>query len=138
MQAVALAPSTKAIGAFQKFETNADSPLGRNRNEVRHALKMKALRVLPTYHHSEGIFEAQRLGDFKIESVAVKLLYPLVHRGGIASRTFVKNRIERRAGVLNVKVHLTGLHRFMDQQGAAKICFAFHVDAGASFNVLRE
>ncbi len=82
--------------------------------------------------------KAQRLGDFKIESLAVKLLYTLVHRGGIAGRTFVKNSIERGAGVLDVKVDLARLHGFVDQQSAAKICFALHVNARARFDVLRE
>ncbi len=58
MQAVALAPSTKTIGAFQKFKTNSDAPLGSDRNEVRHALKMKLLRILATYDHGEGVFES--------------------------------------------------------------------------------
>jgi len=30
------------------------------------------------------------------------------------------------------------LHGFVDQQSAAKICFALHVNAGAGFDVLRE
>src|SRR6202162_1616372 len=138
MQTVSLTPSTKTVGAFQKFKTYTDAPLGSDRNEVRHALKMKSLRVLATCDHGEGVFEAQWLGDFKIESLAVKLLYALVHRGGIAGRTFVEHRIERRAGVLDVKINLAGLHRFMDQQSSAKICFALHVNAGAGFDVLRK
>src|ERR1700675_1836900 len=138
MQAVALAPSTKTIRAFQKFKTDSDAPPGSDRNEVRHMLKMRLPRVLATYHHGESIFEPERLGDFKIEALAVQLLYTLVYSGGIAGRTFIKDRIERGAGVLDVKVDLARLHGFVDQQSTAKICFALHVNAGTGFDVLSE
>src|ERR1700722_14181198 len=99
---------------------------------------MKLPRVFTTYHHSESIFEAQRFGDFKIESLAVKLLYTLVHRRRITGRTFVKDSIQCSTGVLDVKIDLPRLHGFVNQQSAAKICFALHVNAGTGFDMLGE
>jgi hypothetical protein len=99
---------------------------------------MNLLRVFTSYDHGEGVFEAQRLGDFKIESLAIELLYTLVYGRGIAGRPFVKYGIECGAGVLDVKIDLARLHGFVNEQSAAKICFALHVDAGAAFYVLRE
>src|ERR1700688_608180 len=58
MQAVSLAPSTKTVRTLQKFKTNADAPPGSDRNEVRHALQMKPLRVLAAYDHRKGVFKA--------------------------------------------------------------------------------
>ena len=62
----------------------------------------------------------------------------MVDRSRIAGRLFVQNGVQRGAGVLHVEIDLAGLHGFVNQQRAAEIGFALHVDAGARFNVLGE
>ena len=99
---------------------------------------MQALGVVSANDHGESVFETERLGDFEIETLGVELFYALVDGGGIAGGRFVQDSVEGRAGVLHVKIDLAGLHGFVDQQSAAEIGFALHVNAGARFDVLGE
>jgi len=99
---------------------------------------MEALRVIPAHDHGEGVLEAERLGDFEVETLGVTLLDARVNVAGVAAGRFVEDCGEGRAGVFDVKVEIAGEKRFLAQEGAPEIGFAVDVNAGAGFDMLSE
>src|SRR5690348_10287409 len=82
VETVTLAPAAETVGAFQKFITDADTPLGGNGSEIGHGAEMEALRIIASDNHGKGIFEAERLGELEVEALGVLILYASVDGGG--------------------------------------------------------
>jgi hypothetical protein len=99
---------------------------------------METLGVLGADNHGEGIFEAERFGDFELKSLGVELLDAAVDGVGIALRGFVEDGREGRTGVFDVEIEVSCEKSFVDEERAAEIGFADNGDAGASFDVLGE
>src|SRR6267378_5559217 len=91
MQAIDLAPATKTVGAFEEFVSETRAPLGGVRDDVAGVAKVKALRIVATNNHGEGVFKAEGLGDFEIETLGVALFHAIVHVVRIAAGRFVED-----------------------------------------------
>src|SRR5258708_3699787 len=99
---------------------------------------MKFLGVIAADDHGESIFEAEWLGDFKMEAIGVELLDAVIDGGGITLRRFAENGGERGASVFDVEVELAGQKCFMDEECAAKIGLSGNGNACFRFNVLGQ
>jgi hypothetical protein len=99
---------------------------------------MEALGVFAADDHGESVLEAERLGDFEIETLSVALFHAIVDIAWVAARGFVEDGGEGGAGVFDVEVEVPGEERFLAEERAAEVGFAFDVDAGAGFDVLGE
>jgi hypothetical protein len=99
---------------------------------------VEAPGVFAADDHGESVFEAERLGNFEIETLGVALLDAMVNIVRVAAGGFVEDGGEGRAGVFDVKVEIAGEERFLAQERAAEIGFAIDVEAGAGFDVLGE
>ena len=78
VEIVPAAPSTEAVGTLEEFVADTGAPLGREGNDVRDFMKMKIFGVIAADHHGESIFEAERFGDFEVETLGVELLDAVV------------------------------------------------------------
>ena len=97
------------------------------------------MRVVLADDHGESVFEAERFGEFEIESSGVLLFDAIVDGGGIVcSRGFVENGGEGCTGVFDVEIEIAGEKGLVDEEGAAEIGFALDGDVGAGFDVLGE
>jgi hypothetical protein len=137
-QMVAVAQGAEAVGALEEFVADADAPFGGDWSDVGEFLEMKIFGVGTANDHGEGVFEAERLGDFEAEAIGVELLDAAVDGGGIAGRRFIEDGGEGGAGVFDVKVELAGEDGFVDKEGAAEIGLAHDRYAGFGFDVLGE
>jgi hypothetical protein len=135
---VAITPAAEAVGALEEFIADADAPFRSEGSDVGYFLQMKALGVFGADDHGERIFEAERLGDFELETLGVKLFDAAVDRVGIALGGFVEDGGEGRAGVFDVEVEVSREKSFVDEERAAEIGFADDGNAGAGFDVLGE
>jgi hypothetical protein len=99
---------------------------------------VEALGVFAADDHGEGILEAERLGNFEVETLGVALLDAMVDIVRVAAGGFVEDGGEGRAGVFDVEVEVAGEERFLAEERAAEIGFAIDVEAGAGFDVLGE
>ena len=138
MQAVKLAPATEAVGALEEFVAEAGAHFGSEGNNVGCVAEIEALGVFAADHHGESILEAERLGDFEMETLGVVLFHTIVDVAWVAAGGFVEDGGEGRAGVFDVEVEVAGEERLLAEERAAEIGFAFDVDAGARFDVLGE
>ena len=121
-EAVALAEAAVAVGALEKFVADAGAPFGSDRDEVGDGAQVKLLSVGAADDHGEGVFEAERLGDFEIEALGVALFDALVDGGfvGVVARGFVQDGGESGAGVFDVEIEITGEQRFL-ARGACRL-----------------
>jgi hypothetical protein len=99
---------------------------------------MEALGVFTADDHGESVLETEWLGDFEIESLGVALLDATVDVVRVGGGGFVEDCGQGGAGVLDIEVEVAGEERFLTEECAAEIGFAFDVNAGASFDVLGE
>ena len=99
---------------------------------------MQFLGIVAADDHGESVFEAERFGDFEVETISVELLDTAVDSVRITLRRFVENGGEGGAGVFDVEIEFAGDKGFVDEEGAAKIGFANDGNAGARFDVLGE
>ena len=99
---------------------------------------MEFLGIVAADHHGEGVFIAQGLRDFEVETLRIALLDTLIDIGGIGGWRFVQHGRQCGTGVLNVEVEFAGLQRFLAEKRASEVSFALDMDAGAGLNVLGE
>jgi hypothetical protein len=99
---------------------------------------MEALGVFAADDHRESVLKAERLGNFKIEALGVALFDASVDVAWVPARRFVEDSGEGGTGVFDIEVEVAGEERFLAEERAAEIGFAFDVDAGAGFDVLGE
>ncbi len=85
-EAVTFAEAGEAVGALEEFVADAGAPTGSDGNNFGDFSQMEVLRVIAADDHGEGVFEAERLGDFEMEAIGVKLLDAIVNGRGIALR----------------------------------------------------
>jgi len=137
VECVAAAPAAETVGALEEFVADADAPLGVDRSEIGHGAEMEALGVVAADDHGEGVFEAERLGEFEIEALGVLLFYAGVDGGGaVRAGRFIQHGGEGCAGVFDVEINIAGEESFVDEESAAEIGLALDGDAGAGFDVL--
>jgi hypothetical protein len=102
-------------------------------------MEMEVVGVVAPDNHGEGVFEAERFGEFEIETLGVLLLHAIIDGGGVVcSGGFVENSGEGGAGIFNVEIKVAGEKRFVDQESATEIGFALDANVGAGFDVLGE
>jgi hypothetical protein len=89
MQAVELAPAAETVGALEEFVAEAGAHFGGERSNVAGVAEMEALDVFGANDHGEGVFEAERLGDFEIETLGIALLHAGVNVVWIRAGSFV-------------------------------------------------
>jgi hypothetical protein len=94
--------------------------------------------IFAAHDHGESIRKTKRIGNFEAEAPAVFLANALVDCNGIAMRAFAKYGSERRAGILDINIHIAAEHRFVYEKSAAKIGFSYYANSGALFDMLRE
>jgi hypothetical protein len=138
MEGVTFAPAAETVGALEEFVADPDAPLGSERRDIGNGVEVEIFGVAAADDHSECVCEAERFGDFEVETLGIELLDAIVDGGGIACRRFVEDGGEGGAGVLDVEVELAGLESFVDEESAAEIGLADDRNAGAGFNVLGE
>src|SRR6267154_5717878 len=119
MQAIELAPATKAVGALEKFVTEASAHFGGIGNDVAGIAEVEALGVVTADNHGEGVLEAEGLGDFGIETLGVALPDTIVNFVGICAGRFVEDGSQRGAGVFHVEVQVAGEERLLAEERAA-------------------
>src|SRR5260370_11720864 len=73
MQTVKLAPAAKTVRALEEFVSETRAHLGSVGNDVAGVLQVQALGVVTTNDHGKGVFKAEGLGNFAIETSAVAL-----------------------------------------------------------------
>ncbi len=91
MQAVKLAPATEAVGALEEFVAEAGAHFGSEGNDVGCVAEMEALGVFAADDHDESVLEAERLGDFEMETLGVALLHTIVDVAWVAAGGFVED-----------------------------------------------
>ena len=91
MQAVKLAPATEAGGALEEFVAEAGAHFGSEGNDVGCVAEMEALGVFAADDHDESVLEAERLGDFEMETLGVALLHTIVDVAWVAAGGFVED-----------------------------------------------
>ena len=91
MEIVACYEAGEAVGTLDEFVADAGAPFGGDGSEVGNFLDMKFLRVVAADDDGERVFEAERLGDFEVEVVGVKLLDAVVDGVRITMRSFVED-----------------------------------------------
>src|SRR6202158_2999196 len=138
MQSVEPAPAAEAVGALEEFVAEAGVHFESVGDEVAGVAEMEALGVFAADDHGESVLEAERLGDFQVETLGVALFHAIVDIVWVAARGFVEDGGEGRAGVFDIEGEIPGEERFLAEERAAEIRFAFDVDAGAGFDVLGE
>src|SRR6266481_348219 len=94
MEIVPIAPAAEAVGAFEKFVTDAGAPCGGERGDIGNFLDIEIFGVGAADDHGEGVLEAERLGDFEAKALGVELLDAIVNGSGIAMRSMVASREE--------------------------------------------
>jgi hypothetical protein len=99
---------------------------------------MEALGVFAADDHGESVLETEWLGDFEIETLSVALFHAIVDIAWVAARGLVEDGGEGGAGVFDIEVEVPGEQRFLAEECAAEIGFAFDVNASAGFDVLGE
>src|ERR1700682_5199937 len=125
MQAIELAPAAEAVRTLKEFVAEAGAHLGGVRGDVAGVAEVEALGVVTANDHGEGVLETERLGDFKIETLAVALFHSTVNIVRIAAGRFGENSGKSGAGVLDVEVEVAGEEGFLTEERAAKIGFVF-------------
>src|SRR6266436_7877607 len=138
MEIVPIAPAAEAVGAFEKFVTDAGAPCGGERGDIGNFLDIEIFGVGAADDHGEGVLEAERLGDFEAKALGVELLDAIVNGSGIAMRSFVEHGGEGSTGVFHIEVKLAGLESSVHEERAAEVGLANDGDAGAGFDVLGE
>ena len=138
MKAVVFAEAGETIGALEEFIAGTGAPLGGERHDIGNFLEMEIFGVVAANDHGEGVFEAERLGDFKVEAIGIKLLDAVVDGGGIALRSFVEDGGEGRAGVFDVEIQLAGKESLVDEERAAEVRLANDGNPSAGFDVLSQ
>jgi hypothetical protein len=138
IEIVALAPTAEAIRTLEKFVADPDAPSGCEGREVGDFLEMQISSVVAADDHGESVFEAEGLGDFEMEALGVELFNAMVNSVRIALRSLVEDGRESGAGILDVKIELTGFEGFVDEEGAAEIRLPINRYARFGFNVLGE
>ncbi len=138
MQGVEPAPAAKAVGTLEEFVAEAGAHFRSVGDEVAGVAEMEALGVFAADDHRESVLKAERLGNFQVETLGVALFHAIVDIVWIAARGFVEDGSEGRARVLDIEVEVAGEERFLAEERAAEIRFAFDVDASAGFDVLGE
>src|SRR5258706_3125478 len=103
MQTVKLAPAVKTVRALEEFVSETRAHLGSVGNDVAGVLQVQALGVVSTNDHGKGVFKAEGLGDFEIETLGVALPDAIVNVGGIGAGRFVEDRGQCSAGVFHVQ-----------------------------------
>jgi hypothetical protein len=101
-QIVAARESRITVRAFLKFIANAGTPLRRDGNKIGDSPQVKIVGVIGANDHGEGIFKAKWLGQFKLKTLAVKLLYTPIDGGGIRAGGLIEHGGEGRSGVFDV------------------------------------
>jgi hypothetical protein len=146
-QAVTFAEAGKTVGALEEFVADAGAPFGNEGNDVGNFLQVEVFRVVAADDHGEGVFEAERFGDFEMEAVGVELLDAVVDSVRIALLCnslavkiwrFVEYGGEGGAGVFDVEIEFAGEEGFVNEEGAAEVGLAFDGDGGFGFDVLGE
>src|SRR5260370_39376146 len=99
---------------------------------------MRMFGVPAADDHGESVFEAEGLGDFKVEAIGVELLDAVVDGVRIALGRFVEDGGEGGAGVFDVEVELARKESFVDEERAAKNGLSNDGDAGFGFDGLGE
>src|ERR1700687_196163 len=133
MQSVEPAPAAEAVGALEEFVAEAGVHFESVGDEVAGVAEMEALGVFAADDHGESVLEAERLGDFQVETLGVALFHAIVDIVWVAARGFVEDGGEGRAGVFDIEVEIPGEERFLAEERAAEIRFAFDVGGGAGF-----
>ncbi len=108
MEAVVLREAGKTVGALEEFVADAGAPFGGERRDVGDFLKVEIFRVAGADDHGESVFEAEGLGDLKVEAIGVELFDAVVDGVRIASGSFVEDGGEGGAGVFHVEVEFAG------------------------------
>jgi hypothetical protein len=138
MQAVESAPATKAVGTLEEFVAEAGAHFGGVGDEVAGVAEVEALGVFAADDHGESVLETEWFGDFQVETLGIALFDAIVDVAWVAAWGFVEHGGEGGAGVFDVEVEVAGEERFLAEERAAEIGFAFDVDAGAGFDVLGQ
>src|SRR5712692_9229991 len=108
---------------------------------------MEIFRIIAANDHGESVFEAERLGDFKMEAIGVELLDAVVDGvrvivmcDTLAVRIwgFIQDGSEGGAGVFDVEVEFAREERFVDEERAAQIGLSNDRDFGFGFDMLRQ
>ena len=138
MQIVAMREAGVAVGAFLKLVADAGVPLWSNGDKIGDAAEVESIGVTGADDHGKSVFKAERLGDFELKTLSVKLLDAVIDGVGVRGKGFIEDGGECGAGVLDVKIEIAGEQSFVDQKSSAEICFAVDRDASARFDVLGE
>src|SRR5712692_1048807 len=108
---------------------------------------MEIFRVIAANDHGESVFEAERLGDFKMEAIGVEPLDAVIDGvrvivmcDTLAVRIwgFIQDGSEGSAGVFDVEVELASKESFVDEEAAAKVGLSNDGDTSFGFDVLRQ
>src|SRR5258707_7391912 len=105
MQAVELAPAAEAVGPLEEFVAEAGAHFGGVWDDVAGVAEVEALGVFSADDHSESVLEAERLGDFSIETLGVALLDALVGVARVGGWGFAEFRSPRRCCVFGIDGH---------------------------------
>src|SRR5712692_4102853 len=106
---------------------------------------MEIFRIIAANDHGESVFEAERLGDFKMEAIGVELLDAVIDGvrvivmcDTLAVRIwgFIQDGSEGGARVFDVEIELAGEQSFVDEERAAEIGLSNDGDSGFGFDVL--
>ena len=145
VETVAGAETGEPVGALEKFVAHTGTPLQRDRSEIGNSSELKILGVIAANDEYEGIFEAQRLGDFDMKTLGVKLPHATINDlrvvvlfGSLAVKIwrFIEDSGQSRARVFDVEIELAGKQGFVDEKRAAKVRLADDRNARFCFNVL--
>jgi len=140
LKAVALDEAAIAVGAFEEFVADTSAPARGDRNDVGNCLEMELLGVRAANDHRKRVFESERLGNIEVKLLGVASFDALINgaRVGVVGGQFVEDSGQRGTGVFDVEVEITREECFLAEERAAEIRFSVYVNAGASFDVLRE
>ena len=89
MEIVTFDKAGETVGAFEKFVADSGAPFRGDSNDVGEFLEMEGLCVIGANDHGEGVFEAERFGDFEMEAVGVATFDAVVDGGRFELRRFV-------------------------------------------------
>ena len=115
VEIVTAAPTAKAVGVFEKFIADTGVPLGSDWGEIGHGMEMEVVGVVTADNHGESVFEAERFGEFEIETLGVFLFHAIVDGNRVVcSWGFVQNGGEGGAGIFNLEIKIACEQRLMN------------------------
>src|SRR5712692_583379 len=76
---VAGAKTGEPVGALEKFVAHTGTPLRRDRSEIGDGAEVKIPGIVAANDEYESIFEAERLGDFEMETLGVQLPHATIN-----------------------------------------------------------